>query len=94
MDTAGDMGAIKQMWLKEGGVAAIVPLKFLKKVWPVTCNSRRHNGQFVLHTDQGDIFIKNNSKGMPYLDIRELDTQSHALVYSNSVRQHGRIHEA
>jgi hypothetical protein len=29
MDTAGDMGAIKQMWLNKGGVVAIVPLKVL-----------------------------------------------------------------
>ncbi len=32
MDTAGDMGAIKQMWLNEGGLAAIVHLKVLKKI--------------------------------------------------------------
>ena len=69
MDTTGNMGAIEQMWLNEGGVAAIMPLKVLKKKWPITYNSRRHNGQFVWHTDQGDIFIRNNSKGMPYLDI-------------------------
>jgi hypothetical protein len=69
MDTAGDMGAIKQMWLNKGGVAAIVPLKILKKIWPITYNSRCDNGQFVWHTDQGNIFIKNNSKEMPYLDI-------------------------
>ncbi len=43
MDTARDMGAIKQMWLNEGGVAAIVPLKILKKILPVTYDSRRHN---------------------------------------------------
>ena len=47
MDTAGDMGAIKQMWLNKGGVAAIVPLKVLKKIRLVTYNSRLHDGQFV-----------------------------------------------
>ena len=36
MDTTRDMGAIKQKWLNEGGVAAIVPLKVLKKIWPIT----------------------------------------------------------
>jgi hypothetical protein len=42
MDTIGDMGAIKQMWLNEG-IAAIVPLKILKKIWPITYDSRHHN---------------------------------------------------
>jgi hypothetical protein len=69
MNTTGDMGAIKQMRLNEGGLAAIVHLKVFKKIWPVTYNSRHHDGQFVWHTDQGDIVIKNNSKEMPYLDI-------------------------
>ncbi len=40
MDTAGDMGAIEQIWLSKGGVAAIMPLKVLKKIWPVTYSSR------------------------------------------------------
>ena len=35
MDTTGDMGAIKQMWLNEGGVAAIMPLKVLEKIWTI-----------------------------------------------------------
>ena len=30
----------------------------------------------IWHTDQGDIFIKNNSKGMPYLDIQEPKTKA------------------
>jgi hypothetical protein len=72
MDTTRDMGAIKQMWLNKGGVATIVPLKVLMKIWPVIYNSRCHSGKFIWHTDQGDIFIKNNSKGRPYLDIQEL----------------------
>jgi hypothetical protein len=68
MDKARDMGAIKQMWLNEGGVAAIVLLKVLRKIWPITYDSRCHNGLFIWHIDQGDIVIKNNSKGMLYLD--------------------------
>ncbi len=53
MNTAGHMGAIKQMLLNEGRVGAIVPFKALQKIWPITYTSRRHNGQFVWHTDQG-----------------------------------------
>jgi hypothetical protein len=84
MDTARNNGAIKQMWLNKGGVAAIMPLKVLKKIWPVTYSSRCHDGQFVWHTDQGDIFIKNNSKGMPYLNIREPKTKA-ALLFIKTV---------
>jgi hypothetical protein len=75
MNTARDTGAIKLMWLNKGGAAAIVPLKVLEKIWPVTYNSRCHGVKCIWHTDQGDIVIKNNSKGMPYLDIRELETK-------------------
>jgi hypothetical protein len=85
MDTAGDMEAIKQMWLNEGGVAAILPLKVYKKIWPITYNSRCHNGQFVWHIDQGDILIKNNSKRMPYLDIQELETKA-ALLFIQTLQ--------
>jgi hypothetical protein len=77
MDTARDMGAIKHVWLNKRGVAVIVPLKVVKKIWSVTYDSRHHDGQlFVWHIDQGDILIKNNSKGMPYLDIREPKTKA------------------
>ena len=75
MDTMGDLGAIKQMWLNEGGVTTIVPLKILEQIWPVTYSSRHHGGKFVLKTDQGDIIVKNNGKGMPYLDLQELEAE-------------------
>jgi hypothetical protein len=39
----------------------------------------------IWHTDQGDIFIKNNSKGMPYLDIQEPKTKA-ALLFIQTVR--------
>jgi hypothetical protein len=68
------------MWLNEGGVAVI-----LEMIWPITYDSRHHDGQFVWHTDQGDIFIKNSSKGMPYLDIREQMTKA-VLSFIQTVR--------
>ena len=76
MDKGGDLGAIKQVWLNEGGVATIIPLKVLEQIWPLTYNSRRHGGKFILRTDQGNIVIKNNGKGMPYLDLRELEAEA------------------
>ena len=75
MDTAREMGAIKQMWLNEGRVATIIPLKVLEKIWLVTYDSRRVGGSFVIHANQGNIIIKNNSKGMPYLDLRKLEAK-------------------
>ena len=85
MDTAGDMGTIKQMWLNEGVVAVIVPLKVLEKIRPVTYNSSCDDGQFIWHTDQGGIVIKSNSKGMPYLDIREPKTKA-TLSFTQTVQ--------
>ncbi len=80
MDTAKEMGAIKQMWLNKGGVANIAPLKILEKIWPVTYGSRCLGGLFIIHTDQGNIIIKNNSMGMPYLDLCKLEAKV-ALSY-------------
>ena len=59
------------MWLNEGGVATVVPLKILEQIWPITYSSHggTNPGKFVVRTDQGDIVIKNNGKGMPYLDL-------------------------
>jgi hypothetical protein len=54
-------------------VATIIPLKVLERIWPVTYDSRRNDGCFVIHTDQGDIVAKNNNKGMPYLYVREVE---------------------
>ena len=85
MNETGDLGAIKQMWLNEGGVATVVPLKVLEKIWPMTYDTKRHGGKFVLKTDQGDIIVKNNDKGMPYLDLRELEAEV-ALSFIQTVR--------
>jgi hypothetical protein len=75
MDSTGDLGAIEGMWLNKGEVATIIPLKQLKKLWQVTYYSRCHGGVFIIHTDNRNIFVKNNSKGMPYLDLRELKVE-------------------
>jgi hypothetical protein len=63
------------MWLNKGGVATIIPLEILKKIWPVTYDSRCNGGCFVIHTNQGNIIVKNNSKGMPYLNIRDMEAE-------------------
>ncbi len=51
------------------------PLKVLEKIWPATYNSRRYGRLFVIHTNQGKIIVKNNSKGMPYLNLHKLEAK-------------------
>ncbi len=63
------------MRLNKGGVASIGPLKILEKIWPITYSLHKgmNAGKFVLHTYNGGIVVRNNTRGMPYLDIRELE---------------------
>jgi hypothetical protein len=77
MDRAGQMGAIEKMWYNEGGVTTIVPLKMLERIFPISYQSHKgmNPGHFVIHSDQGDIVVKNNDAGMPYLDVRELEAE-------------------
>jgi hypothetical protein len=75
MEMSSKMGAVNQMWLNEGGVATIIPLKVLEKIWPVTYDSGRNGGHFLIHTNQGNIIVKNNSKGMPYFNIRDVEAE-------------------
>ena len=70
------MGSLKKVWLNKGGVATILPLKKLEKLWHAVYDSRRHGGTFVLCTDAGDIVLKNNYKGMPYLDLKEFKAKA------------------
>ncbi len=80
------MGALKKVWLNKGGVATILPLKELEKLWHVVYDSRRHRGTSVLHTDAGNIVLKNNNnKSMPYLDLKEFEAEA-ALSLVQTVR--------
>jgi hypothetical protein len=80
------MGAIKKMWYNESGVATIVPLKMLERIFPISYQSHKgmNPGHFVIHSDQGDIVVKNNGVGMPYLDVRELKAEV-ALCFVQTV---------
>jgi hypothetical protein len=35
MDSSGSLGDLEQVWLNEGGMATIIPLKQLEKLCPV-----------------------------------------------------------
>jgi len=76
MDSSGSLGALKQVWLKQqGGVATIIPLKQLKKLCPVVYDSTCNGGAFICCTKDGNVVLKNNNKGMPYLDLREFEAK-------------------
>jgi hypothetical protein len=76
MDSSGSLGALEQVRLNKGGVAMIIPLKQLEKICPVRYDSTRNGGAFVCHTKDGDVVLKNNDKGMPYLDLREFEAEA------------------
>ncbi len=57
-------------------MATIIPLKQLEKLCPVSYDSSRNGGAFVCRTKDGDVVLKNNSKGMPYLDLREFEAEA------------------
>ncbi len=54
----------------------IIPLKHLKKLCPVVYDSTRHGGAFVCRTKDGNIVLKNNGKGISYLDLREFEAKA------------------
>ncbi len=81
------MGAIKKKRYNKGSVATIMPLKVLEWIFPILYQSHKgmNPGHFVIHSDQGDIVVKNNGVGMPYLDVRELKAEV-ALCFVKTVR--------
>ena len=76
MNSSGSLGALKQVWLNEGGVATIIPLKQLEKLCPVAYDSTCNGGAFICRTKDGDVMLKNNGKGMPYLDLGEFEAEA------------------
>ena len=43
---------------------------------PAVYDSTRNGGAFVCRTKDGDVVLKNNDKGMPYLDLREFEAEA------------------
>ncbi|KAL3810038.1 hypothetical protein ACHAXA_000207 [Cyclostephanos tholiformis] len=88
MDQAGALGAVKKVWLNEGGVASVIPLKVLEEIWPVSYHSKRgmNPGKFIIHSDAGDIVVRNNKQGMPYLSLKELEGEVALCLVQNAVK--------
>jgi hypothetical protein len=76
MDSSGSLGALKQVWLNEDRVAMIISLKQLAELCPVVYDATRNGGAFICRTKDGDVVLKNNGKGMPYLDLKEFEVKA------------------
>ena len=75
MTEMSQLGKTQGMWVNKTRIANIVPLEVISKIWRITYDSHggMHAGHFIIHTDQGNIVVKKNEKGMPYIDLNEVD---------------------
>jgi hypothetical protein len=87
MTEIGNLGKIKGMWLNESGIANMVPLELISKLWRITYDSHggMNRGHFVVHTDHGNIVVQKNEKGMPYINLAGVDGEV-ALDFVQTVR--------
>jgi hypothetical protein len=85
MTHTGNLGVVDKVWVNEGGVATIIPLMALAKIWRVTYDSTLNDGKFVVWTDKGKIVLDNNDGGMPYIDLTTLEGEV-ALSLVQTVR--------
>ena len=84
----------KGMWLNEGGIANIVPLEVISKIGCITYDSASgmNAGHFVIHTDQGNITVQKNLKGMPFINLDNSVEGGGTGVLSNRLWEHGWVH--
>ncbi len=75
MTEQGCLGQVGDFWLNESGIANIIPPEQIAKIWRVTYNpaAGMNSGRFVIHTDQGNVTVHKNLKGMPYIDLDGVD---------------------
>jgi hypothetical protein len=87
-DMAGNFGAIKKMWLNKCGVVSIIPLKILKMIWPILYYSKKgmNPGHFIIHTDKGDIAVKNNSHVMTFLNLKEVEAEVALCLIQDTIK--------
>ena len=85
MNQSGSLGAIKDMWLNEDGIASILPLSELIKICRVTFDSATSD-RFTVHTKAGPVELCNNEAGMPYIDLDKSEERV-ALCLVQTVRE-------
>ena len=83
----GELGKIQGTWVNKSGIANIVLLKLISKIWRITYDSHggMNAGHLVIHTDQGNIVINKNEKGMPYINLNRVDGEV-ALYFVQTMR--------
>jgi hypothetical protein len=61
MDKAGDLGAVKQVWLNKCGVVSIILIKLLETITPISYHFQKglNPGHLVIHTREGNIVVRN-----------------------------------
>ena len=67
---------------------SVIPLKVLENIWPVSYHSKRgiNPGKIVIHADMGEIAIRNNKKGMQYLNLKEVKGKVVLRLVQDAVR--------
>ena len=87
MTHVGAVRCISKMWLNKSGIANIIPLKALAKIWRVTYDSAggMNAGHFVIHTDQGNIHVHKNCKGVPFIDLNGVNGEM-AVDFVQTIR--------
>jgi hypothetical protein len=71
MSSSGEIEALKNVWLNKGGVATILPLKELEKLWHVVYDSRH----------QATLSSRTMTKVCPTLTLRSLRPKRHSPSY-------------
>jgi hypothetical protein len=69
-------------------VASVVSLKVLEKIWLISYHSKRgmNPGHFVIPTNKGDIVMKNNSHGMPFLNLKEVEAEVALCLIQDTIQ--------
>jgi hypothetical protein len=88
VDMASNLNAIKKMWLNKCGVVSGVPLKVLEMIWPISYHSKKrmNPGHFIIHTDKGGIVVKNNLHRMPFLNLKEVETEVALCLIQDTIK--------
>ena len=75
MNEIGNLGKLEGMWINEGGIANIVPLEAILKIWRITYDSAggMNAGHYVIHTDHRQFKVQKNSKSMPFIDLDSVE---------------------
>jgi hypothetical protein len=85
MGESGKLEGLKDVWINQDGIANIVPFSVLIKICRVTFDSDEGD-QFVVHTKEGPVRLKNNEVGMPYIDLEDTSERA-ALCFVQTVRE-------